>query len=283
MMNTVSYSYRFPTSAIPEALECLEANGFCVISQMIDADWVAELKQTIDDVLDPNRDLGPASNRYYLTFAEVCPALWRLLEHKPYMEYMERVHGTDELTLHRSAAILRTAGEPMGRWHTDHRHMVEEPRVPNDIMNRFPLPSGNWFYLNGSEPGRSGIAVIEKSHLPGWEGPEGFYLTKGKTSFNRIGEPEDSGYSAMDVPGCLGVDAEPGDMICFAMNTFHANMETNERRYSCGFGMRPKRFEIDAPWELPEGAIQMREAFPDHLRHYLDGYVSLDPDWRAEN
>lgn len=248
---------------------------------MIDRDWVEELKAAIDENLDPQRDLESGTSRFFLTFAEVCPALWRLLEHPPYMEYMELVHGTADLTLHRSAAILRAAGDPAGMWHTDHRATVEIPQVPNDVLNRYPLPSGNWFYLNGSHPDRSGIAVIEKSHLPGWEGPEGFYLTRDGTSFNRIGEPKDKGYCALDVPGCVPVISEPGDLICFAANTFHVNMPTRERRYSCGFGLRPKRFAIEAPWEFPESAQKMVEQFPEHLRHYTEGYTSIDPDWRA--
>lgn len=282
MSITPSYTYAFPTTAIDEALSCLEENGFCVIEKMIDPPWVEELKNCIDENLDPERNLQPGGNRFFLTFAEVCPSIWRLLEHAPYMEYMEKVHGTSDLTLHRSAAILRTPGDPMGMWHTDHRAMVEEPKVPNDILNRYPLPSGNWFYLNGSHPDRSGIAVIEKSHLPDWEGPEGFYLTRDGTSFNRVGAPKTEGYQAMDVPGCVPVMAEPGDLICFASNTFHANMATRERRYSCGFGLRPKRYQIEAPWEFPESAREMVANFPEQLRGYTEGYTSIDPDWRAE-
>ena len=281
-MPEITYNYSFPTTAIPEALDCMDEHGFCVIQKMLTTEWVEELKAVIDTVLDPDRDLTPGENRFFMTFAEVCPPLWRLLEHEPFMEYMHRVHGTAELTLHRSAAILRAPGDPMGMWHTDHRGTVEKPQVPNDVLNRFPLPSGNWFYLNGSDPERSGIAVIERSHVPGWPGPEGFQLTRDGTSFNRIGEPKDKGYVGMNVAGCIPVRAEPGDMICFAANCFHTNMETRERRYSCGFGLRPSKYQIDAPWEIPEGAKRMREQFPEHLKHYLDGYTSVDMNWRAD-
>ena len=60
-----------------------------------------------------------ASNRYHMMFAETSHALWRLAEHEPYLNYVRAVHGTDEVCLHRSAAILRTAGEGMG--HVAHR------------------------------------------------------------------------------------------------------------------------------------------------------------------
>jgi len=277
-----TYNVYFEKDDIDGALTCLNTHGYCVVRKMITQELVAELKDSINENLDPDRDLPPSSNRYNMAFAEVSKPLWKLANHAPYMNYVHKVHQTQDICLHRSAAILRTKGEQMGMWHTDHRGIVENPQVPNDVLNRFAMPSGNWFYLNGSHPERSGITVIEDSHLPDWQGPEGFELTPNRTSFRRQGDPSQNGYQKMDVPGCVPVISDPGDLICFAALTYHANMATNERRYSCGISFRPKTVKIDAPWELPESAKKMISELPDHFKGYTDGYTSYDGNWKAE-
>ncbi len=276
------YNVYFERNDVEGALACMDAYGYCVIRKMIDQDMVRALKAAIDEALDPDRDLPPAKNRYHMMFAEASPALWKLTEQAPYMHYIHSVHGTTDLTLHRSAAILRTPGEGMGRWHTDHRGHIEKPKIANEVLNRYPMPSGSWYYLNGSHPDRSGIAVIEKSNRPDWPGPAGFELTPDRSSFHPIGDASDAGYDQMDVPGCVAVVADPGDLICFAALTYHANMATRERRYSCAFGFRPKAIRIDAPWAVTATAQGMIDALPDHLKPYTDGYTGYDGNWRAD-
>ena len=276
------YNVYFERDDIDGALVCLDAYGYCVIRKMIDQLMVQILKDAIDEALDPDRDLPLASNRYHMMFAEAGPAMWRLTEHAPYMNYIRKVHRTADVCLHRSAAILRTPGEGMGGWHTDHRGHIEKPKIANEVLNRYPMPSGSWYYLNGSHPDRSGIAVIEKSNRPDWPGPEGFEMKPDRTGFHPIGEASDAGYNQMDVPGCIGIIADPGDLICFAALTYHANMATHERRYSCGFGFRPKSVRIDAPWPLPSTAQAMIDVLPDHLKQYAEGYTGYDGSWRAD-
>ena len=276
-----NYNIYFDRDDIESALACLDVHGYCVIQKMIDSELVETLKASIDESLDPERDLPSGSNRYHMMLAEVSKPLWKLAEHPPYLNYIHTVHKTTDLCLHRSAAILRTAGEPMGSWHTDHKGHIK-PRVANEVLNRYPIPSGSWFYLNGSHPDRSVIAVIEDSHRPDWTGPKGFELTPDRSSFHPRGEDVDAGYNGMDVPGCIPVLADPGDLICFAALTYHTNMATHERRYSCGIGFRPRSIQIDAPWPLPRSARDMIANLPDHLKHYAEGYTSYDGDWRAE-
>lgn len=277
-----SYNIYFDRDDLDNAIACQEERGFCVIRKMIDADLVEALKASIDEILDPDRDLPPASNRYHMTLAEASKPLWKLAEHPPYLNYLQTVHGTTDICLHRSAAILRTPDEPMGRWHTDHKGHIEKPRVANDVLNRYPMPSGSWFYLNGSHPNRSGIAVIEGSHLPGWNGPEGFEMKPDRSGFHPIDGP-DAEFDGMAVSGCIPIIADPGDLICFAAHTWHTNMATHERRYSCGIGFRPRSIKIDAPWPLPQSARDMIADLPDHLNHFADGYTSYDGDWRADD
>ena len=62
------YNYHFERDDLGPALACLDEHGFCVIRGMIDQEMVAALKASIDRHLDPGGDLGPASNRYHMTF-----------------------------------------------------------------------------------------------------------------------------------------------------------------------------------------------------------------------
>lgn len=276
------YNYHFDRDDIEAALACLDEYGFCVIRQLIDRDMVAALKDSIDRHLDPEGDLAPASNRYHMAFAEDSEPVWDLVDSPAYMRFIRTVHGTADLCLHRSAAILRTPGEGMGRWHQDHRGHIENPQRANDVLNRYPIPSGCWFYLNGSHPDRSGIAVIEKSHHLAWDGPDGFVMGPERSGLYPRGGTPDTPYDPMSVPGCVPVIADPGDLICFASLTWHTNMATRERRYSCGIGFRPKAWRIDAPWPLPASAAALAERLPDRLKLFTDGYTGFDGEWRAE-
>ena len=279
MANNPSYRYHFEPHDHAGAFACLDRHGFCVLRGMIGPALVQELKDSIDRHLDPERSLPPASNKYHMAFAEVSEPVWKLVDHAPYWDFICAVNGTRELCLHRSAAILRTPGEGMGAWHMDFQgHLESEPQNANQVLNRFPLPSGLWFYLNGSDPECSGLAVIERSHLPDWQ-PEGFELIRDGNSIRRLGA--DDPCADMDVPGCVAVEADPGDLLCFADRTFHANMATGERRYSCGIGFRPKAWRIDAPWSLPQSARALIERLPDRLKHFTEGYTGYDGAWRA--
>ena len=275
-------NYHFERDDIEAALACLDEYGFCVIRQLIDRDMVVALKDSIDRNLDPEGDLPPSSNRYHMSFAEDSEPVWDLVDDQAYMQFMRTVHGTADLCLHRSAAILRTPGEGMGRWHQDHRGHIAKPQQANDVLNRYPIPSGCWFYLNGSHPDRSGIAVIEKSNHLEWDGPEGFVMGPNRGGLYPVGGTPETPYDGMSVPGCVPVHADPGDLICFAALTWHANMATRERRYSCGIGFRPKTWRIDAPWPLPASAAALADRLPDHLKHFTDGYTGFDGAWRAE-
>ena len=75
-----AYNVYFDRDDIDGALACLDEYGYCVIKEMIDQDMVEALKASIDKVLDPDRDLPPASNRYHMMLAEVSKPLWKLAE-----------------------------------------------------------------------------------------------------------------------------------------------------------------------------------------------------------
>ena len=55
--------------------------------------------------------------------------------------------------------------------------------------------------------------VIADSHRPEWVGPEGFEFTEQRRSFRKLGAVEQEGnYPSFDVPGCVPIIADPGDM-----------------------------------------------------------------------
>jgi uncharacterized protein YndB with AHSA1/START domain len=54
--------------------------------------------------------------------------------------------------------------------------------------------------------------VIADSHSPEWAGPEGFEFTEHRRSFRKQGADSQGNYPSFDVPGCVPIVAEPGDL-----------------------------------------------------------------------
>ncbi len=88
------YNYHFHRDDIEAALACMDEYGFCVIQQMIDQEMVTALRDSIDRHLDPDGDLGPASNRYHMAFAEDSEPVWDLADNPAYMRFIRTVHGS---------------------------------------------------------------------------------------------------------------------------------------------------------------------------------------------
>ncbi|MCO4793485.1 MAG: phytanoyl-CoA dioxygenase family protein [Bacteriovoracaceae bacterium] len=274
-----SYNIYFEKENIEDAVKCVNEHGYCVIKNILDKNLLKELKNSIEDLLDPSNDFEDGGFSFYPSIIEDSLPVRKILEIKPYMRFMEAILGSEDLTVHRSLAILRGSGDPTGPWHTDESLREGEATLPDDVMNRFGLPNC-WFYLNGSHPERHGIAVIENSHTKDWIPPEGFEFTPDKSSFHLIGEDKNSCHQDLNVPGCVEIIADPGDFICFAALTYHTNMETKMRRHSIGMALRPKILKVDAPWPLTESGKVMIENFPDHLKSYVEEYVGFDFNWR---
>ncbi len=275
----MSYNIYFDKTDYAGIKGALNTCGYCVARQVISPDQVQHLKDEIDLYVDPERTVPPASSKFHLTFAEQSRILWDLVEDKVYMDLRTALIGDTDVCLHRSAAILRTPGDPTGGWHSDHCGKRKGPKThANDFLNRYSMPSGGWFYLNGSHPDRSGVAVIEYSHTEDWQPPEGFHMDDERRMLYRDGE--DTPYAKLDMPGMIPVVADPGDLILFSALTLHVNMETRERRYSCGMAFRPKSIQVEVPWALTAAARQMIERLPEHLKHYTEGYTGIDVNWK---
>jgi hypothetical protein len=279
----LGYTYEFEVGQLDLMSECLDAHGFAIIKDVLPDSLIDSLKQGVLGGTDPERELKPGQSRTRHAWVESGPGAWQLLEYEPYMRIHRHIVGTDQLTIHRSAAIIRMPGNPPSAWHSDWcGFSTEPPKNSGDVLNRGLWPSGKWFYLTGSRPEHGGLCVIEDSHVENWEGPEGFNLTADRRSFYRAGEAEKP-YDGFDVPGAVPLFTNPGDMIVFAHRTYHAACfanRTDEIRLSCGIGFRDRRHTIEVPWEIPEAGKQFLAHLPPHLRRYTHGYTSIDIDWR---
>jgi len=205
-----------------------------------------------------------------------------LLDHEPFMHVSQAIYGTSELTVHRSAAIMRQPPGGFGGWHTD-QSVSPTVEGANDVLNSLEIPNGNWFYLNGSRAGHSGIAVIDRSHHADWPGPGGYELINHGKTFRRVAEAPAGDEHPMElgVPGAVAVEAGPGDLIIFAARTYHSALRTeiDEPRLSCAMVFRP-RVRHDRPWPLSEQTQAFLDGLAPRHRPYFEHYTSIDPAWR---
>lgn len=279
----LDYTYEFEVDQLALMSECLEAHGFAIIKDILPSELVDNLKQAVFDGTDPNRELARGQSRTRHAWIESGVGAWQLLEYEPFMKIHRHLIGTEEMTVHRSAAIIRMPGSQPVAWHTDWCGFSRgAPRNSGDVLNRGLWPSGKWFYLTGSRPEHGGLCVIADSHVENWEGPEGFNMTADRRSFYKIGEDEKA-YVGFDIPGLVPLFTNPGDMIVFAHRTYHGAFpnQIDETRLSCAIGFRKRDYPIDIPWEIPDVGKQFLADLPAHLHQYTHGYTSIDLNWRG--
>jgi hypothetical protein len=279
----LGYRYEFGTDELDAMSACVDAHGFAILKSVLDEPTVAGLRQAVWDGTDPDRTLEPGKSRTRHAWIESGPGAWSLLENEAFMDIHRHLIGTDNLTIHRSAAIIRMPGSDPLQWHSDWCGFDDAPpKNSGDVLNRGLWPSGKWFYITGSRPMHGGLCVIQDSHVEGWEGPEGFSMTADRRSFYPEGE-EERRYNSHDVPGLVPMFTDPGDMIVFAHRTYHwaFGNRMDEVRLSCAIGFRDSSHKIDVPWEIPEVGQKFMVDLPEHLRSYLDGYTSINTGWRG--
>ena len=147
----LAYRYEFELDEVEEAQACVEAHGFAILKRVLQPEMVEALKASVMEVVNPNNDMGPGQSRTHTYFIEQSPALWRLLEDETFLRVQRIFCQAEELTINRTAAIIRNPGSAALVWHSDWRGFsTEPPRTANDVLNRGLWPSGLWFYLTGS-------------------------------------------------------------------------------------------------------------------------------------
>jgi hypothetical protein len=170
----LGYCYEFTLDELDAAQDCVQAHGFAIVKNVLPDELVEELQESVKQVLDPDGTLGEGNSFTHPSFIEHSPAMWKVFDLEHFLPAQRIFCQADELTINRTAAILRNPGSAPLAWHSDFCGFSNGPRqFSGDVLNRGPWPSGLWFYITGSHPNHGGLAVIEDSHLEGWTGPCG--------------------------------------------------------------------------------------------------------------
>ena len=142
-----------------------------------------------------------------------------------------------------------------------------------------------------------GIHAAADSHRPNWPCPEGFAFIQNRKSFAKaadVARGESQRYGSFDVPGCVPIVSEPGDLILFAARTYHAVFpmpaEWDDVRRSANFGLRAQPGHDDtvapgvhwlAPWPRSAGAKRLEASLPAQLKKFASHYPGY-PDTPVE-
>jgi len=267
------YRYIFEKDELDAAKRCHDEHGFAIVRNVITPVFVTRVCRDIDASLNPKQDLASGETRYDTVFIENSPTLLELLDNDTFMAAARLLNDTDDVVVNRSAAILKNVGAQAGGWHSDYDFATGPV---NEGLNRGEWPSGLWFYLTGSHPDAGGLAVIEDSHRPDWQGPEGFVLREDRKWFEPAGGSWSGVDPLRDVPGTVPLICGPTDLVIFAARTYHAPHahHGNAPRYSATIIMRP-RMTMNVNWPLRDTAKAMLQRVPAHLQRYFEGYTSL--------
>ena len=139
---------------------------------MLSDELVTELQQSVKQVIDPGDTLGEGNSFTHTSFIEHSPAMWKLFDHEPFMRAQRVFCQTEELTVNRTAAIIRNPGSDPLSWHSDFCGFSNGPPTSSgDILNRGPWPSGLWFYITGTSMVGSPLSKIPTSKIG--KGPKG--------------------------------------------------------------------------------------------------------------
>lgn len=273
----LNYTFTFDQHEHQAISTCLDEHGFAVVRQSISQAFVQELCEAVVSASDPFGTLEHGQTRVRHAFCDFAPCILKLLDNEPWMALQRHLMGSDKLTVHRCASILKNIGSPPVTWHTDWGgYQTGEPKNSTEVLNVGEHLSGAWFYLDGTHPSRAGLAIIPGSHRIDWECPQGFEFTQGRSSFYPKGEQVRQ-YEHLDVPGAVALLTDPGDMILFAARTYHYATAHNgkEARRSCALGFRADQNPFPVPWLTPESARCLKRCVPERYKPYLEHYPSF--------
>jgi len=280
--HVLPYRYEFDQKELSEITACNERHGFAIVKDMLPSGMVEMLKAEVRRVLEEKATTSPDETQVSVNFIEVSPVFATLLTFEPFMRIASELHGHEPLTLNRSAAIYKKPGARPMSWHTDWGPL-DHPYGADAVLNNSGA-SSMWFYLNGIDAKRGGLAIIPDSHKEDWAAPEGFEFTARKGSFRRIGSELGAHDRMDDVPGAMPVVAEPGDLIVFAERTYHGVYKHNGSvtRLSCGMSFRKKNFQPPQVWPLPESAERFIGSCSDEVKPLVEGYLGIDRMWMSK-
>ncbi|GGD72206.1 phytanoyl-CoA dioxygenase family protein [Paenibacillus nasutitermitis] len=273
------YRFEFDQEELAEIRACNEQHGFAIVKNMLPPGMVEMLKAEVRRVLEDNARSSPDDTQVSVNFMEVSPVFATLLTYEPLMCIARELHGHEPITLNRSAAIYKKPGARPMSWHTDWVPLAH-PYGADAVLNNSGA-SSMWFYLNGIDAKRGGLAIIPDSHKEDWEAPEGFEFTARKGSFRRIGSELPAHDRMDDVPGAMPVIAEPGDLIIFAERTYHGVYKHcgSVTRLSCAMSFRNTNYQPGQVWPLPESAGRFISSCSDEVKPLVEKYLGIDRMW----
>jgi hypothetical protein len=274
----LGYRYTFEPTEHEAAVACIEEHGFAIVKDLISESHCRELQESVKQAADPEGKLEAGKSFTHLRFVEVSPALVKLFDNPNWLGLQERIHGgRKDLTVHRSACILRNPGASGITWHTDYACESIPPTSPDYYLNRGETGTSLWFYLTGCYPNHGGLAIMPDSHREDWTPPAGFKFIRARKSFNRVEEDDTTAYHKNDVPGYLPIVASGRDGLLFHARTYHVAFTNHEprQRLSCAMGTRPGQTSIHVPWPLTEEAKRLKREVREDLKPYFEHYSSV--------
>lgn len=275
------YRFEFDKNEVRNIVECNKQHGFAIVKGMLPPGMVEMLKAEVRRVLEPAVQSSGVITHTNIHFIEHSPVYASLMTYESYMEIARALNDNEPITLNRSAAIYKKAGCGPMAWHTDWGPL-EHPYDTNAVLNNSGA-SSMWFYLNGIDDIRGGLAIIPDSHTEDWNAPDGFTFTKQNKSFYKNGGTPTPHTQMDDVPGAMPVVAEPGDMILFAERTYHGVYphRGTETRLSCGMSFRKISYKPEQVWPLSESAKRFIDLCPSEIKPLVEGYIGMGGDWRS--
>lgn len=283
---TPDYRYEFRHDEADAMFQCLRAHGFAIIKNIITADENARLSESIRRVamVDGKLPAGQ-TNLYNTSFVEHSPELVDMLRHPRFMAVAKASLPGAELTVHRSACIVREPGDGGMLWHSDYSYPIRPPSSASEALNVTPPDRSTpsiWFYLTGCKPSDGGIALIPGSHTLDWQPPEGYELSYDRRFLRKKGDSKP--LLDMNIPGAMPVVMGPNDMVLFDLATYHGvfNHQGTQTRLSCALVLRDRALPFTVPWTRPAGAQQLVDSVAADLKPYFNDYVGLDNRWRPE-
>ena len=137
-----------------------------VVTDVLEPGEVSALRADVEAIL-PREEIDMEQSTVRHAFAEFSPVARSLLLHKKYIDIQMLLLGVtpgvndDELTLHRSAAIVRRPGAGKGGasspWHSDFTGYEPLPLMNASVhLNRGEAPNGKW----------CAAAAVERCPLP---------------------------------------------------------------------------------------------------------------------
>ncbi|MCQ6557353.1 phytanoyl-CoA dioxygenase family protein [Paenibacillus mendelii] len=281
MLNTsiLPYRYEFNQTELPEIRACVEQHGFAIVKQLLPLGMIEMLKAEVRRVLEDQAKASNDATHVSINFIEVSPVFASLMTHEPFMSIARELHHHVPMTLNRSAAIYKKPGAGPMQWHTDWGPL-EHPYGADAILNNSGA-SSMWFYLNGIDSVRGGLAIIPDSHTENWAAPDGFEFTARRGSFHRKGSDPIAHGQMEDVPGAIPVIADPGDLIIFAERTYHGVYahRGSMTRLSCGMSFCPRSYEAEQTWPLPESAQRFIDSCSDEVKPLVEKYLGINRQW----